>query len=62
MTSKISLLGMVTLLSFASIAPLYAATTYGVPGPIVGAGLPGLVMATGGLLVWWRKRRKDAGR
>jgi hypothetical protein len=48
--------GEAWLLSSGSLTP----HTPVVPGPIAGAGLPGLILASGAFLGWWRRRRQSA--
>jgi len=42
------------------VDPLLTLTVNEVPAPSLGGGLPGLILAGGGLLGWWRRWKKIA--
>ena len=54
-------LGSFQISSFAATST-FTAESVPVPLPVLGGGLPGLMLAGGGLLGWWRRKRKAKAR
>ena len=56
------IVGSIVVIS--AVLPAMAGTPgipVGVPGPIVGAGVPGLILAGAAAFAWWRHRRSNHG-